>query len=351
MSGEVPVPIWRVKYLPRTLDDFCGREEVKNRLKEIINQSNFPHLLFVGAEGIGKTTLATLFAKKFLGRFYDANFKIVYANLPLTQEERNQAKSEAYVSKSKIGSSAGQTITTPAFIKVKIKPFVQLKVLGDAPFKILIVKNFEALGSNQQGFRRLMEIYGSNCRMILLTTKISGIIDPIVSRCQVFLISHVEFDSFKTYIKKISENESLEIEDHVIEVLYKVSNGKIANAIDLLQLSSVSGNTIDLNNLFETSKKFQDDSFKNLILTALKGDFPNARKQSREIIANYKYNAQELFLLLLTEINKLPLSKYARTQLINIIADADLKALDGLDDDIQISALLSKICLYSEYLK
>ncbi len=349
MTSEVP--IWRIKYLPRSLEEFCGREEIRERLKEIIKQRNFPHLLFVGAEGIGKTTLATLFAKDFLGRFHDANFKLVYANMPLTQEERKQARSEAYVSKSKLGSTAGRRITTPAFIQVKIKPFVQLKVLGDIPFKILIVKNFEALGSNQQGFRRLMEIYGSNCRMILITTKISGIIDPIVSRCQVFLISSVDFDSFKTHIKKITEKESIDIEDRVIEILYKISNGKIANAIDILQLSSVSGTKIELNDLFETYKRFQDDSVKKLITTALKGDFPNARKESREIISDSKYNAHKLFLLLLTEVNKLPLSKYARTQLINIIADADFRALDGIDDDIQISALLSQICLFSEYLK
>ncbi|TFF98191.1 MAG: hypothetical protein EU540_08165, partial [Promethearchaeota archaeon] len=135
------IPIWRIKYLPKTLDEVCGREKIKERLKSIIKQGNFPHLLFVGSEGIGKATLATLFSKKFLGRFYDANFKLIYANVPLTEEERSQARSEAYVSKSKIGSIAGKRITTPAFIKVKVKPFVQLKVLGGAPFKILIVKN------------------------------------------------------------------------------------------------------------------------------------------------------------------------------------------------------------------
>ena len=245
---NIEIPIWRIKYLPKTLDEVCGREKIKEGLKNIIKQGNFPHLLFVGSEGIGKATLATLFSKEFLGRFYNANFKLIYANVPLTEEERQLARAEAYVSKSKIGSIAGRRITTPAFIQVKVKPFVQLKVLGDAPFKILIVKNFETLGSNQQGFRRLMEIYGSNCRMILITTKISGVIDPIVSRCQLFLIYQVNFNSFKGVRNKIADNESLDVEDGTIEILYKVSNGKISRAIDLLQLSSVSGKDI---------KKFQ----------------------------------------------------------------------------------------------
>jgi len=344
------IPIWRIKYYPKELKEFCGRDSIKETLQQIIKQKNFPHLLFIGSEGIGKTTLAQLFAKEFLGNNFDANFKLIYANVPLSDDERNQAKSEAYISTSKIGSIAGKRITTPAFIQVKVKPFVQLKVIGDAPFKILIVKNFESLGSDQQGFRRLMEIYGSNCRMILITTKVSNIIDPIISRCQIILISRVKRDRFKDLIIEIAKNESLVIDDPVIEALYKVSEGKISKAIDLLQLCSISGKTIDMQKLYENSQRLQNDLVKNLLLMALQGDFPKSREMARKIISNYKYDSHEVFTLLLKELNKIPLNEFARKKLINLIADSDFRAIDGRDIDIQISALLSKICLFSEYL-
>ena len=344
------IPIWRIKYYPKSLDQFCGRVEIKEALENIIIQRNFPHMLFVGSEGIGKTTLASLFSKEFLGKNFDANFKLVYANVPLSEEERKQARSEAYISTSKIGSIAGRRITTPAFIQVKVKPFVQLKVLGDSPFKILIVKNFEALGSNQQGFRRLMEKYGSNCRMILITAKISSVIDPIASRCQIFLIPIVKFGNFKNLIIDIADKESLQVTDEVIEVLYKISEGKIAQAIDILQLSSITGNVIDKNVLYENAQKFQNDLIRNLLLSSLKGNFPKSRELARQIISSYKYNAHEIFKNLLVEINKMPLSKYVRCKIIDLIAEADFRALDGRDSDIQIAALLSKLCLFSEYI-
>ena len=243
---------------------------------------------------------------------------------------------------------AGRRITTPAFIKVKIKPFVQLKALGGAPFKVLVVKNFETLGTNQQGFRRLMETYGSNCRMILITTKISGIIDPIISRCQLFLIPQAGFTSFKELMEEIAEKESLELEEEVIEILYKISEGKISKAIDLLQLCSISGKKIDLNSLYVNSEKFQKDLTRSLLLMVLKGDFSKSRDLSRKILSTYKYNSHELFSELLAEVNKLPLSQFARVKIIEAIADADFRALDGMDADIQISALLSKLCLLSE---
>ncbi|MFX1408808.1 MAG: hypothetical protein ACFFA6_00520 [Promethearchaeota archaeon] len=344
------IPIWRIKYHPKNLDGICGRDNVKNTLKQFIKQKNFPHILFIGSEGIGKTTIAQLFAKEFLSNNYDANFKLIYADVPLSDDERKQAKSEAYISTSKIGSMAGRTITTPAFIQVRVKPFVQLKVIGDAPFKILVVKNFEFLGSNQQGFRRLMEIYGSNCRVILISTKVSSIIDPIVSRCQIILISRAEFDKFRDLIKDVAKNESLDINDNAIEVLFKVSEGKISKAIDLLQLCSISGKSIDMKKLYENSQRFQNDLIRNLLLMALRGDFPKSRDLARKIISNYKYNPHEIFSLLLKELNKLPLSKFVRVKLINLIADSDFRAIDGIDNDIQISALLSKICLFSECL-
>jgi len=344
------IPIWRIKYHPKDLDNVCGREQVKETLKKIIQQRNFPHLLFVGSKGIGKTMIAQLFSKEFLDKDYDANFRLVYANVPLTDEERKQARTDAYIPTSKIGSSAGRRITTPVFIQAKVKPFVQLKVLGDAPYKILIVKNFETLGSDQQGFRRLMEIYGTNCRMILITTKISSIINPIVSRCQIILVSQVELDKFKELILDIAKKESLNISNECIEMLFRISDGKISRAIDLLQLSSLSGNTITAEDLYDNSIKFHNDLIRSLLMVAFKGDFPKTRDLARTILSDYKYSAHELFKLLLIEINKLPLSRFTRINLISLIADSDFRSLDGRDNDIQVSALLSKICLFSEYM-
>ena len=343
-------PIWRIKYLPDTLEEVCGRDSIKKRLNEAIKQRNFPHLLLVGEAGIGKTTIANLFSKEFLGSYYDANSKIVYSNVPLTEEERKQARSEAYVSTSKLGSLAGKKITTPAFIQVKIKPFIELKVLGEAPFKILIVKNFESLGSNQQAFRRLMEIYGTNCRMILITTNISRIIDPILSRCQIFLISPVGFDSFKELMQSIIQKESLKVEQDAIEFLYKTSEGKISNAIDLLQLCSVSGEIINSEIIHENSIKPQNDLVRGLLLMCFKGNFLKSRELSRKIQSSYKYNSQEMFQIMLTELEKIPISKYARTKILNMISEADFRAIDGRDTDIQISNLLAKLCRYSEFL-
>ena len=314
----------------------------------MIDQGNFPHMLFVGPDGIGKTTIAHLFAKLFLGPNYEINFRLVYADVPLNSEERKRARSEAYVPTSKIGSLAGKNVRTPAFLQIKIKPFIQLRALGSVPFKILIVKNFEALGSDQQGFRRLMESYGSNCRMILITQNISGIIDPIISRCQIFMIAPPKYESFKETINMISNKESLKIEAQVITNLFKFTKGKLAQAIDILQLCSLSSTTINNESLYETAMNFQNDLIHSLLLMCLRGDFLKAREISRKIQSTYKYRVSELFLLLFQDLAKIPLSDFIYSYLMNMIADADFRAIDGRDSDIQISNLISKMCYFSE---
>jgi replication factor C small subunit len=164
------------------------------------------------------------------------------------------------------------------------------------------------------------------------------------------LISQVDYNSFRDLILEISKQESLEIEDHALDVLYKLTRGSLSKAIDLIQLCSISGRAIDIEMIHDMSQKFEDDLIRSLLLLCLKGEFLKSRELSRTIITKHKYNSHELFALLLRELEKLPLSKYARIQLINLISEADLKALDGNDNDIQISALLSKFCLFSENL-
>lgn len=344
------IPIWRIKYLPNTLDEICGRSEVKNKFKDYITSKNFPHLLLLGSESIGKTTIARLFSKEFLGSFFDPNFKIIYADVPLTSDERSKARAESHYSTSKIGRLAGKSINTPAFIHIKIKPFISVKAIGDVPFKILIVKNFETLGSNQQGFRRLMESFGSNCRMILISHNISGIIDPIKSRCQLIMIPPVDIENFKPLIANIAKIENKTIDNETIELLYKITKGKIAKAIDLLQIASISDNNVNIDNLYDNSMVFQKDLIRSLLLMTLKGQFYKARELSRKIQSNYKYTVKELFLLLYNELTKIPLSNYALSNIINMIADADFRAVDGRDSDIQISNLIAKLCYYSEFL-
>jgi replication factor C small subunit len=194
-----------------------------------------------------------------------------------------------------------------------------------------------------------MEIYGPNCRMILITTKISNIIAPIVSRCQLFLIPQADLKAFKELMLEIAKNEGLTFkESSLIQDLYKITEGKISKAIDLLQLCSATTNEITLNALFQNAQKFQKEMVKELLKIAFQGNFEEARKIARKINSDYNFNTQEFLIHLTEELLKLPLSNFIKEEVLKMIGEADFRAIEGSDDDIQISSLLSKLCLLSK---
>ena len=53
--------LWTEKYRPRTVADYVFRdEEQRAQVQGWINSDSIPHLLFSGAPGVGKTTLAKI---------------------------------------------------------------------------------------------------------------------------------------------------------------------------------------------------------------------------------------------------------------------------------------------------
>jgi len=57
--------IWALKYRPTTIDELILPNNLKQRLKQIVERQQIPNLLFNGQAGIGKTSSAYVLAKEF----------------------------------------------------------------------------------------------------------------------------------------------------------------------------------------------------------------------------------------------------------------------------------------------
>jgi replication factor C small subunit len=341
-----PAPVlWSSKYRPRELSDFQYLGDAVHSLHQYLGSGNMPHLLLLGPKNVGKTALTQAFARAVLGGEYDLYFQILWADDPISKEERDEAKRAGRVSATKIGSAAGTTNTVNPFIELNVRPFMESARLGDSPFKILAIKNFHLLGNEQEAFRRLMEQFSQNCRLIIITDQISGVLEPILSRCSIILVSPPDYDTFAATIEGILGDEDVFYSPDAIEDLYHLTKGAIGPALDLAQVCSQTREFVTSDNLFDVVAVLRRSPVRELLVHALRGEYLSASGTLDECYRKHYLTNAEIYTQMVEEIHRLPIEFLVKAKLIEVIAQADAEGVDGNSPDIQMMAMLSKLVL------
>ena len=147
--------LWIEKFRSKTLDEYIGNEEVKNRISECLKQNDIPHFIFSGTAGTGKTTLAKLIV---------GNLKCDYRYLNASDENG---------------------IDT---IREKVKGFASSATFH--PLKIVILDEADFLTQPAQAaLRNIIEEHSINTRFILTCNYIERLIEPLTSRCEIHILT------------------------------------------------------------------------------------------------------------------------------------------------------------------
>ncbi|MHA1519432.1 MAG: AAA family ATPase [Promethearchaeota archaeon] len=339
-------PLWRVKYRPSKISQIKqSNPALFQQISGFIRSKNIPHLMLIGPKGSGKTTLAEIIARELLGKEFEINSKILFADDPIGKEERNETKRQGRISTKKVGSGAGSQKNFRPFIQVRVRPFVSSQKFGDSPFKILIIKNFHTLDIEQQAFRRIMEQYSKNCRMILITDRVSAVIDPIISRCQLLMIPYVPEFKFNKLIKDVCDFEKIPIKLDTINYVRHMSGNNVGKALDLLQLTHLKYKFLNLDNLSKVFSSVSERGIINLINSTFQGKFKPLRGKLREIYKEQNLSKNEILLEMSRKIASMPLERDVQAFYLDLIAKTDFESLDSSSDEIQMSNLLSKMSL------
>lgn len=335
--------IFSIKHEPKQLADITGHEENKVRLLKMIESKSVSNLLIAGPEGCGKLTLAKCFAHELFGNEYATSVSIIHAANPLTEEERSQATKDSHISEKRIGSLAGETLIFPKFIQARVKPVVELRAMNSMGFKILIVTDFDLLGSEQQGFRRLMELYGANCRFILLTTQISSVIDPVVSRCQVLLVKPITRARFYKELNRIGVIEGFEVSYTIINSFYYVTGGNIGKALNLIQIFMLRKKDLDDDNLFEVFKDLDNQDMLKFLELSMSRNLPQATDLYFRLKRKNASSLQSFLNDLRKTTLKAPLSQPLKARIIDMIGQVDAESVTSASDEPHVMSLIFKI--------
>ncbi len=261
--------LWVEKYRPNTLEGYVFRDDnQKAQVEQWIKSKTIPHLLFSGAPGVGKTTLA----------------KILLNTLDVIGTDILE-----------INASRENSVDV---IRDKITNFVQTMPFGE--FKVVLLDEADYISPNgQAALRGVMEMYHQSARFILTCNYPNRVIPALHSRCQGFHIEKVDKNEFTARVAEILISEGVEPNLDILDTYVKATYPDLRKCINTVQMNTADG-VLQAPNTADTGT--QDyriemvDLFKaGKITEARKLLCSQARPEEMEDIYKWMYDNVEIF--------------------------------------------------------
>ena len=215
MQTNIP---WVEKYRPKNVNDVL-HPPIVNFIKDLMTNDFFPHMIFYGNAGTGKTsTILAVVNEYFPG------------------------EASKYVLELNASDDRGISV-----VRSQIKEFCQLQIINkpemNVKYKLVILDEADALTSDAQGaLRRIIETYTFNTRFCLICNYLSKLIDAILSRSLVIIFPKLSDKTMKNAIMNISKSENIKLSSNQLKNIIFSSNGDLRKGINLLQNICLSNN-------------------------------------------------------------------------------------------------------------
>lgn len=268
MSYQVLARKWR----PKFFDDMVGQAHVLKALSNALDQNRLHHAyLFTGTRGVGKTTLARIFAKCL-------NCERGVSSKPCGECTACQSLDEGrFIDLIEVDAASRSKVdeTRDLMENVQYAP-------TNGRYKVYLIDEIHMFsGHSFNALLKTLEEPPPHVKFLLATTENKKVPVTILSRCLQFNLTHLTAEQITKQIETILIAEKIEHDKSSLEIISSSAAGSVRDALSLLDQAISYGNGVirekevrilmgmvendDINGLLESLVNSDPDMMLNII--------------------------------------------------------------------------------------
>ncbi len=270
------------RYRSQSFDEVVGQEAIAQTLRNAIEQNRVAHAyLFTGTRGVGKTSMARLFARA-LNAVDDKgkeNPEIAAAIMRGQDTDVIEIDAASNNSVEQARELIANSVYRPLRGRRKVYIIDEVHMLSPAAFNALL---------------KTMEEPPEHVVFILCTTETHKVPATIQSRCQRFDFRNIATSKIAEHLKEVLKGEKATAEPELVHMVARLGNGSMRDALSLLDRLLAAGEKKLTVKLLEQLLGTPDGQLVGELVGAIAGGEASAALRNADVLLQRGVSPEQL---------------------------------------------------------